>query len=334
MSAKRLSSSVSRYRLSSSSAGIDGAAARLEDDPQILGAFVADVGQDRQFLVGDQGRDLLDQLALLDAIGDFADQQVPAAALFGDLLDPRPKPERAAAADIGAGDGVLVVDQHAAGREIGAAHMLEERAVVDPAVVDQRRCGIGQLAQIVRRDAGRHPDRDPAGAVGEQVGEQAGEDLGLVVLAIVGRAEADRALVEPGHELGRDRGQPGLGIAVGGGIIAVDVAEIALPVDERVAEREILREADHRVIDALVAVRVIFADDIADHPRRLLVRRGVALARGAGGIELEQAHRPQQPPVDRLHAVADVGQRARGDRRQRIDEIALRQSGVERGVDD
>ena len=176
--------------------------------------------------------------------------------------------------------------------------------------------GVDQLADIVRRDAGRHADRDPARAIGEQIGEQAGEHLGLLVLAIIGRLEIDRALVEPGHQLHRDRGQPRFGVAVGGGIIAVDVAEIALPVDERIAKREILREADHRVIDRLVAVRVIFADDVADHARRFLER--------AGGVEAQQPHRPQQPAVDRLQPVADVGQRARGDRRQRIDRDSAR----------
>ena len=178
----------------------------------------------------------------------------------------------------------------------------------------------------MRRDRGRHADRDPARAVRQQVREQPGEDLGLLFLAVVGRAKLDRAVVEAGHQLHRDGRQPGLGVAIGRGVIAVDIAEIPLPVDERVAEREILREADHRVIDALVAVRVIFADHVADDARRLLV--------GAGRIEPEQAHRPQQPPVDGLQPVADVGQRPRGDGRQRIDEIAFGKRGIEGGFDD
>ncbi len=69
--------------------GIDRAAARLQHDPHLVVALVAHVGQDRQLLVGDQLGDLLDQLALLHAIGDLVDQQVPAAALLDHLLDPR-----------------------------------------------------------------------------------------------------------------------------------------------------------------------------------------------------------------------------------------------------
>jgi hypothetical protein len=54
--------------------------------------------------------------------------------------------------------------------------------------------------------------------------------------------------------------------------VAVDAAEVALPVDQRVAHREVLREPDQRVVHRLVAVRVVLADHVADHARRLLVR--------------------------------------------------------------
>ena len=93
-----------------------------------------------------------------------------------------------------------------------------------------------------------------------------------------------------------------------------------------VAQRPVLRQAHHRVIDRLVAMRMIFADDIANDPRAFLV--------GGGGIQLQQPHRPQEAAMHRLQAVADVRQRPRGDRRQRIDEVALAQSRIERRVDD
>ncbi len=72
---------------------VDRPAPRLEDDPQILRALVAHVGQDRQFLVADQPRDRLDQPPLLHPIGDLGHQQMPAPALLDDLLDPRAQPE-------------------------------------------------------------------------------------------------------------------------------------------------------------------------------------------------------------------------------------------------
>ena len=55
---------------------------------------------------------------------------------------------------------------------------------------------------------------------------------------------------------------------------------------------------------------------------------------GQLGVELEQAHCPEETAVDGFQAIADVGQRARGDRREGVDEVALGEGAVERGVDD
>src|SRR5690349_10008743 len=72
-------------------------------------------------------------------------------------------------------------------------------------------------------------------------------------------------------------------------------------------------------------MRVIFADDVAHDPRRFLV--------GASWIEAQQTHRPKQPSMDRLQPVADVRQRASGDRRKSVDQVALAKGGVERSLD-
>ena len=66
---------------------------------------------------------------------------------------------------------------------------------------------------------------------------------------------------------------PRLGVAHRRRVIAVDIAEIALPVDQRIALRELLREPHQRVVDRPIAVRMVFADDVADDARGLLERR-------------------------------------------------------------
>ena len=113
----------------------------------------------------------------------------------------------------------------------------------------------------------------------------------------------------------RDRGQAALGVAHGGGVIAVDIAEIALAVDQRVALGEVLRQAHQRVVDRDVAVRVELADHVADHARALL--------EAAGGIEPELQHGVEDAPLHRLQPVAHVGQRARRDGRERVGQVAL-----------
>ena len=108
--------------------------------------------------------------------------------------------------------------------------------------------------------------------------------------------------------------QPALGVAHGGRRVVVDVPEVALAVDERVAQRERLRHADERVVDRLVAVRVVRAHHVADHARAL-EPRPVRLQPGL-------VHRVEHAPVHGLQAVADVRQRARDDHAHRVVEEA------------
>jgi len=89
----------------------------------------------------------------------------------------------------------------------------------------------------------------------------------------------------------------------------------ALAVDQRQAHGEILRHAHQRVVHRLVAVRVIFADDVADHARRLAVRLVPLVA--------VLVHRIEDAPVHRFEPVARIRQRPRHDHAHSVIEIAL-----------
>ena len=93
-------------------------------------------------------------------------------------------------------------------------------------------------------------------------------------------------------------------------------------VDERHAQREGLRHAHQRVVDRGVAVRVVVAHHVADDLGALAVL-------GVGGQVL-LPHRVEDAALHRLQAVAHVGQRARGDDRQRVVEIARLRGFVQR----
>jgi hypothetical protein len=125
--------------------------------------------------------------------------------------------------------------------------------------------GVDQLGGVVRRDRGGHADRDAGGAVGQQVGEAGGQDDRLVVGAVVGGLEVDGVLVDAVEQQRGGDGQLGLGVAHGRGVIAVDVAEVALAVDQRIALGEVLGHAHQGVVDRLVAVRVVAAHHLAHH---------------------------------------------------------------------
>ena len=78
------------------------------------------------------------------------------------ISEPRPS-------SIGGADAVAAEDG-GAGREIRPRHVFHQLLHGELGIVDQRAAGIDQLAEIVRRDVGRHADRDAARAVGQQVG--------------------------------------------------------------------------------------------------------------------------------------------------------------------
>ena len=318
---------------------VDGAGARFDDDANLRVGFVAHIGQDRQLLVVDQRRDLLDQLRLLHLIRNFGDDRDPGAAAMILLVPARARAEGASSGGIGFGDDRRAVHQHAAGRKVRPPHDLHQCRMIGIGVVYQQMGGVDQFSDIMRRNAGRHADRDAAGAIGEQIGEKAGKHLRLLILAIIGRAEIDRSFVQPRHQISRRLRQPRFGIAHGRGIIAVDISEIPLPVDQRRPQGKVLRQPHHGVIDRRVAMGVIFADHVANDTGAFLVGGGVPrrIGReyvGAGPARLhpQQPHRPEQAAMHGLQPIAQVRQRPRGDGRERIDEIALGKRFVERMV--
>ena len=192
------------------------------------------------------------------------------------------------------------LDQDAAGREIGAGNVGAQRLDSASRLVDQMQQGRAQLAGIVRRDAGRHADGDAGGAIRQQVGKARGQDDRLAVFAVIGCAEIDSILVDAVEHRLRHRREPAFGVAHRRGVIAVDIAEIALAVDQRIALREILGEPHQRVIDRELAMRMKLADHVADDAGAFFV--------AGGGIEPQLLHRVQDAAMHRLQPIAHIGQ--------------------------
>ncbi len=207
----------------------------------------------------------------------------------------------------------LAPENDAAGRKIRPGNDLDEIVDAKRRVVDQRGAGVDDFAEIVRRNVGGHTDRDAAGAVDQKVREFRRQNRRLFFRIVIVRLEIDGVLVDIVEQRVRDLGEAGFGVPHGGGHIAVHRAEIALAVDQRHAHRESLRHADQRVIDRLVAVRMILTDDVADGARRFAIRL----------IPLEAVliHREQNAPMHRLEAVARIRQRPRHDHAHGVIEV-------------
>ena len=172
------------------------------------------------------------------------------------------------------------------------------------------------------RNVGGHADGDTGRSVRQQVRKRGGHDDRLFQRAVVIGAKIHGVFGKPLHQQFRQRGQARLGVAAGGGVVAVDIAEVALPVDQRVAQVEILGEPRHRVIDRRIAMGVIIAHHIAGNLGRF--------AKAPGGRQAQLAHRKQDAAMHRLQTVAGIGQGAVHDGGQGIGQITLTNGAAQR----
>ena len=277
----------------------------LDDDADAVleAGFVADVGD----ALDDAGLDELGHLGdhggLVDHVGDGGDEDGLALAFLDDL-GLAADGDGAAAGLVHRLDAGAAADERAGG-EVGALDELHELVDGGLGVGDEVDEAVAELAEVVGGDVGGHAHGDALGAVEEEVGELGGEDAGLLGGVVVVGEEVDGVLLDVGEHLVGDLGQAALGVARGGGAVAVDGAEVAVAVDELLAHAEPLGQAHEGVVDGGVAVGVVFAHHVADD----------AGAFAVGGVEevLVLVHRVEHAAVDGLEAVARVGQGARHD---------------------
>jgi hypothetical protein len=226
--------------------------------------------------------------------------------------------QAAAARAVGLADVGLGADDLATPRVVGAGQQREQIVVGQLVVPQQRDGGRGDLAQVVARHLGGQTHGNARCTVEQHERQPRRQLLRLFGRAVVVRDEVDGTLVDLVEQQPRDRRQSRLGVAHRRRPVAVTRAEIALAVDQRVAQREVLRHAHHRVVGRGVAMRVVAAEHIADHPRAL-DRLGPA-RRGTEG-QPHALHRIEDAALHRLLAVTDVRQRAAFDDRQRVFEV-------------
>ncbi len=290
------------------------AALELDDDAHArLVGLVLDVRDALELLLLRQLGDALEQRLLVHLVRQLVDDDRRAVAALDVLeVDLRAHHDAAAAGAIALADAGDAVDDPA-GREVGRGHDLDQLVDRAVGVAQHVQARVDRLAQVVRRDVRRHADRDAGRAVDEQVRQPRRQDERLLLGAVVVRAEVDRLAIEVREHLVRDLREADLGVAHRRGVVAVDRAEVALAVDQHVAQREVLRHPHDRVVDRGVAVRVVLADHVADDAGRLLVR--------PVPVVVELVHRVQHAPVHRLQSVAGVGQRAPDDHAHRVVEI-------------
>ena len=290
-------------------------AADIDHDLHALaGGMVLDVGDAFHALVLDQICHCLDQTGLVDHVRDLGNDDLALAVrqiydlgLCADL-------DLTAAGRIGGADAAAAHDD-AAGREVRALDELADLVQLSLGVVDDIAGAVDDLGKIMRRNVGRHADRDAGRAVDEQVGEAGREHDRLLTLLVKVRLEIDCVLLDVRQHKVRQTGHAGLGVTVCCRRVAVHGTEVAVTVDQRIVQRERLRHTHHRVVNRCVTVRMVAAEHITDGRCRL----AVGLIRGQAVL----VHGVQDAAVYRLEAVAHIRQRAADNNTHCIVDIAF-----------
>ncbi len=174
----------------------------------------------------------------------------------------------------------------------------------------------------MRRNGAGHAHRNPFRTIRKQVREARGHDDWLLLGAVIGGPKIDGIRIHILHEENGRIRQLRFGVTHGGGVITINAAEVPLTIDQRIAHAERLRQAHHGIIHSRIAMRVIFTDHIPDHTGTFFIARG--------RVELELHHGIEQAAMDGLQAIPHIRQRASGNGRKRIGQIALAQGILER----
>ena len=183
---------------------------------------------------------------------------------------PRTHDDGAFAITIGGARACLTQNQAASGK-IRAWDNFNQFVNRHHRIVDICQTRSDDFAQIVRRNVGRHADRDAASTVYQQVWKTRRQYQRLLTRTIIIRAEIDSVLIDIFEQRHGRLGQPRLGITHRRRHIGIHRPEIALTIDQHHAHRPVLRHSCQCHVNRTVAVRVIIAHDVADDLGRLAV---------------------------------------------------------------
>ncbi len=109
----------------------------------------------------------------------------------------------------------------------------------------------------MRRNVCGHADGNPSRTVDQEVRDLRRQDRRFLQGAIVVGHEIDRFLVDIFQHFAGNLSHTDFGITHGSGRVAVNRTKVAVAIDQGIARREILSQADGRIIDGDVTMGVI-----------------------------------------------------------------------------
>ena len=160
-------------------------------------------------------------------------------------------------------------DDLAAAGKIGSRHISHQISNRHGRLFQQRYRRLGDFGEIVRRNFGGHAHGNARCAVEQHHRQPRRQVHRFFECAIVIGHEIYRAHIDFRQQQFGNRREPRFGVAHRCGAIAIARAEVADAVDQRIAQGKILRHTHHRIVSGSIAVRVVFAENLAHHARRL-----------------------------------------------------------------
>ena len=157
-------------------------------------------------------------------------------------------------------------------REVGSFDDIHQIVEFDMRIIDHRDSAVDNFGEIMGGDVRRETHCDTRCAVDEQVRKSTGQHIGFFQGIVEIQAVGNGIFFKIAEHLLRDGSETRLGITHRSRAIAVDRAEIAVPVNETFAHIERLRESDQSVVNGGVAVGMIFAKAFAYDPGTFFMR--------------------------------------------------------------
>ena len=202
---------------------------------------------------------------------------------------------------IGFFDAINALNRATSGK-VWSRHDCKQRIQITQWFVDAVHDGSQHFGDVVRRNVRRIPTTDSGASVDKQVWKASGQDDGFVFFVVKVGDEIHGVLVDVLQQHFGDARQTGFGITHRGRGIAIDRSVVSVHVDQGHVRFEVLGQANHRFINARVAVGVIFPHDFPDDAGGFLVR---FVAHHAHFV-----HSIQNASLNGFQSVFDVGQGA------------------------
>ena len=281
------------------------------DAHSLTARLVVDIGDAVNLTLFHQVGDILNELPLVDTVGNLSHHNLVVALASLDL-GLGTHDDATAPGLVSFLDSLQAIDVSSSG-EVGCWNMSHQLGTGDSGIVYEGATAVYHLAQIVGGDVGGHTYGNAISAIDQEVGNLGGHDGWFLQGVIEVVDHVDGLFLKVVHRALSHLGEAALGVTHGSWRVAIDRPEVALPVDELVAHVPILPHAHQSPVYGTVAMGMVFAQDLANDTRAFLVRFVARVANARHSVE--------NTAVDGLEAITHVGQRPCHDDRHGIVDV-------------